>query len=158
MLDVLLRLLGLRRGVRAADALDELVAALAPVFREHGYTWGDAARGTGSGGDFASGYFTGPGGRVGLMARDVQGLASIGYASAAGAVDHDTLMRAIGRADDAWLGFADADWRPTLRGGDTLTAALAHDLAIALPALAAPGTLERIVRDVRAVGPAPSAT
>ena len=115
----------------ARKSLEEVALQLEPIFSRLGYTWELSIEGSSSGGPFATGYFDGPAGRIGLIWRLGSGLGSVSYGPhelSAFHCAHNDVVEALGATDRALFSFDRSQWKTLAKGGLSLVQALAHDI------------------------------
>lgn len=116
---------------QARGSLESVAQQLEPLFSRLGYKWEWSTEGISSGGSFATGYFVGRAGRVGLIWRTSSGLGVATY----GPYDikefhcgHDDVVEALGATDQAMFHFDRSKWQTVAKGELSVVEALAHDI------------------------------
>jgi hypothetical protein len=117
------------------STLERTAADLAPVLEPHGFEFGLGDTGVSSGGEFATGFFSRPPIRIGLVVRGkTLGLPNYEYGEVISG--HDDLVRALGRGDEARLRWDSQQRRLVASDGADVVSALVSDLEkIIMPSL-----------------------
>jgi hypothetical protein len=110
------------------QALKAIADRLDPILSPLGFTFSLDQAGSSSGGEFASGFYSGGDIKIGLIYRAGHGLGGVVYENSRYNVSHTHLMERLGHANDCKLAYDKEGLTSHSRGGGDAVDALIDDL------------------------------